>query len=75
MARFKPKIENERVAGNRIGQAILGRLLADQVLRLENSFYFLDPKQVDRHLGITWLNLQKGQTTERLIQYLASIEA
>jgi hypothetical protein len=74
MARFKRKIENERVAGNKTGQAILGRLLADQVLRLENSFYFLDPKQVDKHLGITWLDLQKGQTSERLIQYLASIE-
>lgn len=75
MARFKPKIENERVAGNPIGQAILNRLLADKVLWLEDSHYFLDPKQVDKHLGITWLNLQKGQTTERLIQYLGSIKA
>jgi hypothetical protein len=73
MARFKPKIENERVAGNPIGEAILNRLLSDQVLSLKGSHYFLDPKQVDKHLGITWLDLQKGQTTEKLIQYLASI--
>jgi hypothetical protein len=74
MARFKRKIENERVAGNKIGGAILNRLLGDQVLRLENAFYFLDPKQVDKHLGITWQDLQKGQTTDRLIQYLRSIQ-
>ena len=74
MARFKPKIENERVAGNPIGQAILNRLLSDKVLSLKGSHYFLDPKQVDTHLGITWLDLQKGQTTEKLIQYLASVQ-
>jgi len=73
MARFRPKIENERVAGNEVGQAILHRLLADGILTAEARFYFLDPKNVDKHLGISWLDLQKGQTSEKLIQYLRSI--
>ena len=73
MARFRPKIENERVAGNEVGQAILQRLLADGILTAESRFYFLDPKNVDKHLGISWLDLQKGQTSERLMQYLRSV--
>jgi hypothetical protein len=73
MARFRPKIENERVAGNEVGQAILQRLLSDGILTVESRFYFLEPKNVDKHLGISWLDLQKGQTSERLVQYLRSV--
>jgi hypothetical protein len=29
MAKYRDKIENERVAGNPIGEAVLNRLLAD----------------------------------------------
>jgi hypothetical protein len=74
MARFKRKIENERVAGNEIGQAVLSKLLSDGVLWMKDSHYFLNPHQVDKHLGITWLDLQKGNTTDRLTQYLRSIK-
>lgn len=73
LAKFKRKVDNERVAGNEIGQAVLNRLLADQILTEEGSFYFLQRANVDRHLGISWIDLQKGRTSEKLLQYLRSI--
>ena len=56
--RLKPKIENVHVIGNDgIGDALLSRLRRDGVLSLSGNFYFLDPENVNKHLGISWLDL------------------
>jgi hypothetical protein len=74
LAKYRVKIDNERVAGNQVGQAILQRLLADGILTLDGRFYFLQPDSVDTHLGISWLDLRTGSTSEKLLAYLSSIE-
>ena len=73
MAKYRDKIENERVAGNSIGQAVLSRLLEDGVLILKDPMYFIQTDQVDRFLGISWTNLRKGDTSDKLLQYLRAI--
>ena len=73
MAKYKYKVENERLAGNDVGRAILKKLCADQILILEGNFYFLQPENVDRHLGVSWIDLQRGRTSQRLVNYLRSI--
>jgi len=73
LAKFKGKIENERVLRNPTGYAVLGRLLADKVLKLEGNFYFLQPEGVNEHLGVSWLDLKKGQISDKLVGYLKSI--
>ena len=40
---------------------------------LDRSFYFLDPANLDKHLGISWDSLKKGRTSEKLLQYLSTI--
>lgn len=70
MARYKQKIEHEHVLKNALGKAILDRLLHDGVLTLDGSFYFLQPENVNKHLGISWIDLRKGRTSTRLEQYL-----
>lgn len=74
LAKYRDKIENERVAGNVTGRAILDRLLKDSVLRLEGKLYFLQPERVHEHLGISWPELRNGQTSKKLLQYLGSID-
>jgi hypothetical protein len=74
LAKYRDKIENPRVAGNPIGQAVLGRLVRDGVLRIDGRMYFLQPEQFDAHLGITWPELRKGGSSEKLSQYLRSID-
>ena len=46
MAKYRDKIENERVAGNPIGEAVLKRLLQDGVLVLKDPLYFIQNDQV-----------------------------
>ncbi|MBE0671431.1 MAG: hypothetical protein IH588_12645 [Anaerolineales bacterium] len=75
MARYRQKIEAERVLRNDIGRAVLKRLLNDNVLSLLGRFYHLDPEGLSRHLGVTWHNLRKGQIPDSLSAYLRSIEA
>jgi hypothetical protein len=73
LAKYRDKIENPRVAGNAIGRAVLSRLIQDGVLRIDGTFYFLQPERVDTYLGISWTDLRKGETSEKLLQYLRSI--
>jgi hypothetical protein len=73
MAKYRDKIENERVAGNPIGQAILSRLVSDDVLTLRDPLYFIQTGQVDKLLGISWTDLRQGIVNDKLIEYLSSI--
>lgn len=71
MARYKHKIENDRVLGNNdTGWAVLRRLLKDEILSLEGNFYFLNPENVDSHLGVSYSDLKKGTISEKLLRYL-----
>lgn len=73
LAKYKKKIENERILGDESGPSILRRLLQDGVLTLDGSFYFLQPEKVDEHLGISWHDLRNGHTSQKLLEYLRSI--
>jgi len=73
MAKYRDKIENERVAGNPIGEAVLNRLLHDGVLILKDPMYFIQTDQVGQLLGISWPELRKGDISDKLLQYLRSI--
>lgn len=73
LAKYRHKIEHERVLKNAVGQAILERLLEDGILTRDGSFYFLQPQNVDKHLGVSWIDLRKGRTSAKLEQYLRSV--
>lgn len=73
LAKYRQKIEHERVLRNEVGKAVLAKLVRDGVLLLRGEFYHLDPAGLDRHLGITWHDLRKGQVPESLLGYLRSI--
>jgi hypothetical protein len=73
MARYKHKIENERVLSNETGWSVLHRLQQDGILTLSGNFYFLNPQNVDARLGVSWSDLRKGTISEKLLGYLQSI--
>ena len=73
LAKYRAKIEHERVLGRESGPALLNRLLIDGILTQDESFYFLEPANVDRHLGVSWDSLKKGRTSEKLLRYLSAI--
>lgn len=75
MAKYRDKVENPRVAGNRVGSAVLAKLVQDKVLVIEGPMYFVVPERVDALLGTSWPDLRKGKASDKLLQYLKSISA
>jgi len=74
LARYKGKIEQERVLRGSIGRSVLQQLLDDNILKIEGNFYFLQREGVSKHLGVSWLDLKKGHISDKLIGYLQLIE-
>jgi hypothetical protein len=74
LAKLHAKIENERVAGNEIGKPILARLERDSILIPDGKFYFLQPANVDKFLGVSWMRLKEGDINDKLVDYLRSID-
>lgn len=75
LAKYRYKIEHERVLRNEMGRAILDRLLKDEVLQLKGVFYHLLPDGLHRHLGVSWHDLRRGLIPEGVVQYLERIHA
>jgi hypothetical protein len=73
LAKLKDKIETERIGGNPVGAAIMARLIQDDVLYREGKFYFLVPENIDKHLGISYMDLRRGEISERLLDYLRAV--
>jgi hypothetical protein len=75
LARFKDKIESERVSRGTLGKCLLGMLISDRILRLEGKFYYLDPAQCSNRLGVTYYDLKNRALTEKARGYLDSFLA
>jgi hypothetical protein len=73
LAKYRDKIEHQRVLQNEIGRKILQALLDAGVLRRDTKFYYIDTVAFDRELGITWHQLRQYETSKRLEQFLRSI--
>jgi hypothetical protein len=74
MAKLRAKVENERVAGNDVGGPILKRFITDGILVPDGRFYFLQPANVDKFLGVSWMRLREGEVNQKLVEYFQSIE-
>jgi hypothetical protein len=72
LARVKHKIEHSRVLQGAVGKALLRQLVADDVLVLRGNFYHLVPERSDQHTGISWMELRRGRSSDRLKTYLNS---
>lgn len=75
MAKYKEKIEHERVLKNELGYAILQKLLSDKIITLSGVMYFLQPDEISKHLDISYMDLRMGKTSEKLIKYLQAIKS
>ena len=75
LAKYRDKINHERILRNSTGKAILDRLVLDNILTLRDNLYFLEMDQLTNYLDISWFNLRKGQTSEKLLKYLSKIQS
>lgn len=73
LARYKGKIEHQRVLKNETGRDVLKKLLEDGILSLKGDFYHLDPAALHQHLGISWQDLRQGLMPDSMLEYLRRI--
>jgi hypothetical protein len=73
LAKYRDKIENERIAGNPLGKKILAALLKEGVLRSDPKFYFVEAAQCDEKLGISWHQLRQYKTSTKLEAFLKRV--
>ena len=73
LARYRHKIESERVLKNNVGRIVLNRLVSDGILTLQDSFYYLDPERLSHNVGVSWHDLRKGMIPASLEGYIKSI--
>lgn len=74
LARYRHKIESERVLKGDVGRLVLDKLVRDGVLSLKGSFYHLDPEKLSSNIGVTWHDLRKGKAPSSLETYIRAIE-
>jgi hypothetical protein len=74
LARYRGKIESERVLKGRVGEAVLGRLIQDGVLSLQGEMYYLNPEKLSAHAGVSWQDLRKGMIPSAVSAYLRTID-
>jgi hypothetical protein len=73
LAKYRDKIEHERVLRNEHGRRVLALLLKEGVLRSDRNFYFVQPEQFSSTLGITWQQLRQHKTSHRLLEFLKRV--
>jgi hypothetical protein len=75
LARYRKKIEHQRVLQGPVGQALLEKLKVDGILRLEADFYHWVPEQAASLVGTSWHDLKMGMASDQLRAYLTDFLA
>jgi len=70
LARYAKKVEHSRVLKGSLGEALLAKLLRDGILKREESLYHWSPETAARLVGVSWLQLRRGESSPALTSYL-----
>ena len=73
LARAKVKIEHPRIMRGKLEEYLLSKLLDDGILYFGDGGrrYFWRPERANELLGVSWIDLRKGECPERLRNYLS----
>ena len=73
LARTKDKIENPRIMQGDMGNLLLAQLRSDGIFILGDGGrrYYWDPEKANELLGVSWMDLRKGECPAKLSQYLS----
>ena len=75
LAKTRIKIEDDRVMRGDLGRTLLRQLRDDEILTLRDGFYFWNPGNADKHLGVSWGNLSRGECPPLMQEYLTNFMA
>ena len=74
LARTRVKIEHPRIMQGKLEKSLVEKLLADGILYFGDGGrrYFWEPGQAHELLGVSWMDLRKGECPQKLRNYLAT---
>ncbi|MEW4489446.1 hypothetical protein AB1L42_15295 [Thalassoglobus sp. JC818] len=73
LAKYRAKIEHERVLRGEIGQKVLAQLLEEKVLSADPKFYYVDSDKLADVLGTTWHELRQHKMSKSAENFLKRI--
>ena len=73
LARFCGKIDGPRVIKNAVGELVRDGLLKDGIMEKRGSFYFLDTGKLHHALDVSWSDLRRGRSSEKMREYLRAL--
>lgn len=73
LAKYRQKIEHERVLRGNIGWLLLNALVSEGVLKKDVRFYHVNVATFSNKLGISWHQLRKYETSDKLEKFLRNI--
>ncbi len=73
LAKYRQKIEHERVLRGDIGRCVLNALVSEQILSMDTKFYHVNMNEFSAKLGISWRQLRTYETSDKLDIFLRKI--
>jgi len=75
LARFKDKIEHARMLKGPVDRALLSKLCADKIIRLEGAMYYLNPDLLGAQVGVSFLDVQLKNYSAKARAYVQGLVA
>lgn len=77
LARSRVKIENTHIMQGKLEEYLIGELVDDGVLYFGDGGrrYYWNPGRAHEQLGVSWIDLRKGECPEKLSSYLSAFIA
>ncbi|HEY1750345.1 MAG TPA: hypothetical protein VGG29_03730 [Caulobacteraceae bacterium] len=70
LARYRGKIESDRVSRGEMGKNLLHSLVEAGILQLRGSFYFIDSERLSTELNMSYYDFKERAFTEETLKYV-----
>jgi len=74
LAKFRDKIEHERILKGEIGKSVLNKLLSEEILTCNDKFYFVDQENFSNKLSTSWTSLKNYDISNEIKEFLDTLE-
>jgi len=74
LAKYRDKVEHDRVLQGSLGKRVLNQLLNEGILNLDSKFYYIDSEKLAEVLGITWLELRQHKISKQVESFLKRVK-
>lgn len=74
LAKYRDKVEHDRVLRGSLGERVLNQLLQEGILNIDSKFYHVDSEKLAEVLGIAWHELRQYKMSKQLESFLKRVK-